>query len=128
LRRSLELLSVFAVALALAAAPAAAQSPAPLLGQGPAERFTKEDNRLFREAWRKALDEAPENQPLTWENPENKHGGELTVTRSFEWQEHRCREVRVRNQADGRKSETLINACRVDGKWRLVSESQLKKK
>lgn len=122
------MLRLLVLAVALAAQPAAAQSPAPLFGKGPAERFTKEDNRLFREAWRKALDEAPENQPMTWENPENKHGGELTVTRSFEWQGHPCREVRVRNQADGRKSDTLTNACRVDGKWRLVSESQLKKK
>lgn len=116
------------VALALAAQPALAQGPAPLLGKGPAERFTKEDNRLFREAWRKALDEAPENQPMTWQNPESGHGGELTVMRSFEWQGHPCKEVRVRNQADGRKSDNLTSACRVDGKWRLVTESQLKKK
>ena len=122
------MLRLLVLAVALAAQPAAAQSPAPLFGKGPAERFTKEDNRLFREAWRKALDEAPENQPMTWENPENKHGGELTVTRAFEWQGHPCKEVRVRNQADGRKSETLTNACRIDGKWRLVSSSQLKKK
>ena len=121
-------LRLLAVALVLAALPAAAQSPAPLFGKGPAERFTKEDNRLFLEAWRKALDEAPENQPMTWENPETKHGGELTVLRSFEWRGHPCREVRVRNQADGRKSDSVNNACRVDGKWRLVSASQLKKK
>jgi len=121
-------LLVVAVAVALAAQPAAAQSPAPLFGKGPAERFTKEDNRLFLEAWRKTLDEAPENQPVTWQNPATRHSGELTVLRSFEWQGRPCKEVRVRHQADGRKSDNTSSLCRVDGKWRLVAPSQLKKK
>jgi hypothetical protein len=32
----------------------------------------------------------------------------------------------VRNEAAGRKGETQMTACQVDGKWRLLSSSQLK--
>ena len=108
-------------------APAAAQW-VPMLKNSPAERFDDRDLELFLAAARKTLGEAPENQPVVWENPDTKHGGELTVLRNFEWKGNPCKEVRVRHHADGRKSENNQNLCRVDGKWRLVGASQLKKK
>jgi surface antigen len=118
---------VFVISL-FVSAPAAAQVWIPMLKNTPAERFDDEDLKLFLEAARKTLNEAPENQPVTWQNPATRHGGELTVLRGFEWQGRPCKEVRVRHQADGRKSDNTSSLCRVDGKWRLVSASQLKKK
>jgi surface antigen len=118
---------VFSISLSLCA-PAAAQVWIPMLKNTPAERFDEEDLKLFLDAARRTLNEAPDNQPVTWENPATKHGGELTVLRTFEWQGRPCKEVRVRHHAAGRKSDNTSNLCRVEGKWRLVSASQLKKK
>jgi len=118
---------VFVLSLCVSA-PAAAQVWIPMLKNTPAERFDDEDLKLFLDAARKTLNEAPENQPVTWQNPATRHSGELTVLRSFEWQGRPCKEVRVRHQADGRKSDNNSSLCRVDGKWRLVAPSQLKKK
>ena len=111
----------------LCASPAAtAQNWIGLLKNTPAERFDEEDIRLFMESARKALDELPDKQALSWENPKTRAKGELTVLRSFESKGRRCKELRVRNEVPGRKGDTRLSFCSVDGKWRLLSAAQKK--
>jgi surface antigen len=119
---------LFAGACALAGPPAFAQNWVTLLKNTPAESFDDEDLRLFLDAARKTLNEAPDNQPVAWENPKSRNRGEMTVLRSFEWKGNACKEVRVRNESRGRKSDNRRSLCRVDERWRLVSEAQLKGK
>ena len=114
--------------IALAASPAFAQNWVNQLKNTAAERFDEEDLRLFLETSRKALAEGADNQTLAWENPKTRARGEITVVRRFEWKTHPCREVRVYNEAQGRKGTNNWGLCQVDGKWRLLSSSQLKKK
>jgi surface antigen len=113
--------------LLVSTAPLAMAQYASLLRDSAAQRFDDEDLRLFLDTARKALDGAPENQAQKWENPKTRHGGEITVLRSFEAMGGRCKELKVQNQAQGRKETSNFNLCHVDGKWRLVSASQLKK-
>ena len=117
---------LLAILLAALSGSAAAQNWIGILKNTPAERFDEEDIRIFMETANKALDGAPENQPLTWDNPKTRHGGEITVLRSFESKGRPCKELRVRNQADGRKGDTKLSLCRVEGKWRLLSAQQSK--
>jgi len=112
--------------LCLACAPALAQWVG-LLKNTPAERFDEEDMRLFLDAARKAMSELPVNETIHWENPATGSKGDLTVRKIFEWKERPCREVGVRNEAGGRKGSSVQTLCRVDGKWRLVTQSELKK-
>ena len=118
---------LFSLACVLASPAALAQNWIGLLKNTPAERFDEEDLRLFLDIGRKALNETPENQPLTWENPKTGAGGEITVLRSFESQGRPCKEVRVRNHAQGRKGNNKLSLCKVDDKWRLLSASPLEK-
>jgi len=119
----------FATACALAVPPASAQNWVTLLKNTPAESFDDEDLRLFLDTARKVLDGGtPENQPVAWENPKSRNRGEMTVLRSFESKGRSCKEVRVRNESRGRKSDNRRTLCKVDERWRLVSESQLKGK
>jgi len=120
--------SFFAAALAVAcavAAPAASAQFVSLLKGGPAEYFDDADVRLFLDVARKALDDAPDNETLAWQNPKNGHRGDITVLRRFESKGRACKELRVRNEAQGRKSDMRHNLCDVDGKWRLVAPSKL---
>ena len=120
--------ALLATACALAAPGAAAQNWVTLLKNTPAESFDDEDLRLFLDTARKVLEEAPDNQPVTWENPKTHNRGEMTVLRSFESKGRPCKEVRVRNEARGRKSDNRNTLCKVDERWRLVGSSQLKGK
>jgi surface antigen len=122
------LTALLGAACALVAPGAAAQNWVTLLKNTPAERFDDEDLRLFLDTARKVLDEAPDNQPVTWENPKTRSRGEITVVRSFESKGRPCKEVRVRNEAGGRKSDNRSTLCKVDDRWRLVASSQLKGK
>ena len=119
---------LIAIAVALTAMPAAAQNWVTLLKNTPAERFDEEDLRLFLDTSRKALAEGKENQERSWENPTTRARGTFTVLRVFEWKSHPCKEVRVYNETPGRKGANDRALCQVDGKWRLVTASQLKKK
>jgi len=38
-----------------------------------------------------------------------------------------CKEVQLHNEAQGRKGGGKLNLCKVEGKWRVLSASQLKK-
>ncbi|HYR37472.1 MAG TPA: hypothetical protein VEQ87_24495 [Burkholderiales bacterium] len=94
------------MALACGAASAA---PTPqfisLLKNSPAELFDDTDLRLFLDAARKALDE-----------------GDMTVVKRYRFRGHDCTHLRVRNEAQGRKSDKRHNLCSINGQWRLVRE------
>ena len=115
------------VALALATFPVAAQNWVGLLKNGPAERFDEEDLRMFMDTARKALVEGKDNEKLSWENPKTRARGDITVLRSFEWKKNPCKEVRIQNQAQGRKGDVSFGMCAVEGKWRVLSSSQMPK-
>jgi surface antigen len=118
---------VIAILAACVVTPAMAQNWVGLLKNTAAERFDEEDLRLFLDNSRKALAEGKEGETASWENPKTRARGDITVLRSFESKGRPCKEVRVRNQAQGRKGDNTFNLCQVDGKWRLLSASQLKK-
>ena len=113
-------LGILVTAFAFFASPASAINWIPVLKNTPAERFDEEDLRLFLDAWRKASNDTPDGQSVTWENPATKAGGELTVLKSYESKGQPCKSVRIRNHAEGRKNDVTLNACRVDNRWRLV--------
>ena len=98
-------LGITAFILALAASPALAQNWVGLLKNTPAERFDEEDLRLFLDNARKALNEGQDNQSKG----------------------RPCKEVQLHNEAGGRKGDSKLSLCQVDGKWRLLSAQQLKK-
>ena len=93
-----------------------------LLKNSPAELFDEMDLRIFLDTARRVLDEGAENQTAAWKNPDTGHGGDLTVLRRFESKGRECRVLRVRNEAQGRKSDMRHNLCMVDGRWRLVGD------
>jgi surface antigen len=117
--------TLVAMALAGFTSLAAAQNWVGLLKNSPAEDFDDEDLQLFLATGRKALNEGKVNETLRWENPKTRARGEATVTRSFEWKSYGCKELRVDNEAGGRKGTSTFNLCSVDGKWRLLAPSQL---
>ena len=108
------------------ATPALAQNWVGLLKNTPAEKFDEEDLRLFMDQAGKALDQGKANETTTWENPKTRAKGDITILRDFESKGRSCREMRVRNEVPGRKGNTRLSFCKVDGKWRLLSAAQAK--
>jgi surface antigen len=113
---------VFLLALCLLASPAFAAEFEGLLKGSPAELFDEADLRLFVDAAYKTLDQGADHQPLAWQNTQNGHRGDMTVLKRFESKGRSCALLRVRNEAQSRKSEMRHNLCSIDGKWRLVGD------
>ena len=116
-----------AILLAVISPLALAQNWVGLLKNTPAERFDEDDLRIFMDAGRKALNDTPDRESVKWDNPKTRAHGEITVLRSFEAKGLPCKEVQVRNEAQGRKGDSKLNLCKKDGKWRLLSAAQTKK-
>ena len=114
------------VVLAAASPAAMALNWVPLLKNSPAERFDDEDLHMFLNTARKTVNEAKDNQTVSWENPDTKHHGDFTVLKSFQKDGRSCKQVQVRTEADGRKATSVVDACQVDGKWRLIGAPQRK--
>ena len=112
-----------AVALALVSTAASAQFVA-LLKNSPAELFDDMDLRIFLDTARRVLDDGAEDKPVAWKNPDTGHGGEMTVLKRYESNGRKCQRIRVRNEAQGRKSDMQHNLCMVDGRWRLVGDTK----
>jgi surface antigen len=110
-----------ALALSLVSTAASAQFVA-LLKNSPAELFDDMDLRIFLDTARRVLDDGVENKPAAWKNLETGHGGDMTVVKRFESNGRKCSRIRVRNEAEGRKSDMQHNLCMVDGRWRLVGD------
>ncbi|HEY6512280.1 MAG TPA: RT0821/Lpp0805 family surface protein [Burkholderiaceae bacterium] len=120
--------AMWAAGLAVAAVPAVAQNWIGLLKNTPAENFSEEDLKLFLDASRKALTEAKAGETVQWHNPLSGSRGELKVVKTFNWQEFPCRQLRVTSETTDRKGSSVLNLCDVQGKWKLLSPSQLNKK
>ena len=113
---------ILAAVLAGLFATAAAGQSVSLLKGSPAELFDDEDLRMFMDTSRKVLDEGAEGQPLAWQNPKTGHRGDMTVLKQFQSKGRDCKLLRVRNEAQGRKSDMRHNLCKVDERWRLVGD------
>src|SRR3954466_2942682 len=119
--------AALAAALVLASPGAAAQNWIGLLKNTAAEHFDDEDLKLFLETARKALNETPDSQAVSWDNPKTRAHGDITVLRSFESKGRSCKDLRVRNEAGGRKGDNKFSLCNVEAKWRLLSATPMKK-
>ncbi len=93
-----------------------------LLKDSPAQLFDDVDLHLFLEAARKALDEGVLNQPVAWQNPKTTHRGDMTVLKRFQSKGRDCARLRVRNEAERRRSDMRHNLCTINGQWRLVGD------
>ena len=119
---------IIACGLVALCAPAAAQNWIGLLKNTPAERFNDEDIRLFLDASKKALgSDTPAGESVQWRNPVSGSRGELKVVKLFTWQSHPCRQIRVTSEAGDRKGSNVLNLCQVEGKWKVLSASELKR-
>ena len=121
-RRALPFL--LASAFALASPPAAALNWIPLMKNTAFERFDEDDLEMFIQNGRKALNTAPENQVMSWENPDTKAGGDFTVLKTWQKDGRTCKQVRVRTHASGRKGNSVVSACKIDNKWKLIGAPQ----
>lgn len=86
----------------------------------PAESFTDEDWKIFKETLNSALNEAADGESRTWENPATGAGGEFTILKTVKSAKSDCREVKMANHA-GNRSRTSGQVFCVgdDGIWRL---------
>ena len=117
-------LTAFLLLAALAASPAMALNWVPLMRNTAFERFDEDDLQMFLDNARKTLNGAPDNQTVSWENPDTRAGGDFTVLKTFQNDGRTCKRLRVRTHASGRKGNAVVNACHIDKKWKLIGAPQ----
>lgn len=86
-----------------------------------AQKFTDEDWEMLREAGGKALNETPDGQTVSWENPETGSKGTIELARSFEKDGQECRQVNIFNSAGGFSGQSTFSFCKdpASGEWKV---------
>jgi surface antigen len=81
--------------------------------------FNEKDRRIFHNALDKALNSAPDNELSAWSNPSSGSRGEITPLDHFERAGKNCRQVKIFNEARGRRNQSVQVFCRqADGVWK----------
>lgn len=87
----------------------------------PAKHFTKTDWDLLRGAARTALSERDNGETVEWRNQETGHYGTLTPISSLEVDGRPCRDLVIRNFAEGLQGGGTYRLCRMQGgEWKLL--------
>ena len=110
-------------AIILTTVAAAEAANVNFLSDAPIAYMNEDDQRLFREAVFKALDDTADGQTVNWSNPKTKAGGEIKLIRTDDMHGDLCRIAQVHNKAGGRENRGVYRACKnAKGDWRLVAQ------
>lgn len=99
------------------------------LDYSPVRFFTDTDWALFRLTSRKLLEEAPDGETRTWENPDSgNHGAMKTVSTYKNDVGLKCRQIRVRNAARSLTGEATVHVCKhPKGNWEFSEPPEPKR-
>lgn len=83
-------------------------------------QFREADMELFLDTMNASLDGLPDGETRSWENPDTKAQGSIGALRAFEREGQTCRQMRVENNARGRRGVGKWTYCRAPGgRWEL---------
>ena len=90
------------------------------LGASPVSQFGDADYKLMLATIDKALADPAEGATLSWKNSASPAAGSVTVQKSFEADDRKCRDVLVANSWKTLKGEGMHTFCQDGaGKWTL---------
>jgi surface antigen len=93
------------------------------LKYSPISFFNDEDWRLLRETGQDALDSQADGAAVSWENPQTRNSGRITLIKTYEANGTTCRQVEVVNHGGGQTGTSVFNFCRnADGNWQLAPD------
>ena len=94
-----------------------------LVGGAIGDRMDAADKRHANEAAARALETAPSGRSVTWQNPDTRHAGSVTPTRTYQTATGQyCREYQQTVTIDGKQQRSYGTACRqADGSWKIVN-------
>ncbi|MGV6825540.1 MAG: RT0821/Lpp0805 family surface protein [bacterium] len=89
------------------------------LQDAPVQSFTDQDWELFRQTARNAVDTLPDGESSSWENPDSRNGGSVTVLKTLEETDQHCRMIEIINRTNGNTGTSRSTVCRqADGSWK----------
>jgi surface antigen len=93
-----------------------------LIGGAAGNYLDQRDKQMAAQAQQQALEVAPTNHPVAWNNPDTGHRGTVTPVRTYEAQGTYCREFQTDVVIDNKSEKAHGTACRQpDGSWKVQS-------
>lgn len=94
-----------------------------IIGSEVGKSLDRADRAYMERTTQQSLETQPTGQVSTWENPDNRHSGTVTPTRTYNRDDGGpCREFQQTVTIDGRTERAYGTACRQpDGSWKIVS-------
>ena len=89
--------------------------------QAPARNFTDDDWSILQQAVSHALEQLPDGEKHSWNNPETPSSGVIEVLKTFDKQGQTCRQVRFINwhaELSGRSE--FVYCKQASGEWKIA--------
>ncbi len=94
-----------------------------LVGSEIGKSLDRADRAYMSRTTQQSLESQRTGQASTWRNPDNRHSGTVTPTRTYRRESGEyCREFQQTVTIDGRTERAYGTACRQsDGSWKIIS-------
>jgi len=94
-----------------------------IVGSEVGKSLDRADRAHMHRTTQQSLESQRTGEPSTWSNPDNRHSGTVTPTRTYRRDSgENCREFQQTVTIDGRTERAYGTACRQsDGSWKIVS-------
>jgi len=84
--------------------------------------YQGDDTKIIAQVGGDMLRNAPDGETRPWSNPQNGHGGSITIIRSYKRGDMPCRDAKVNSSGDQRNITYVLPLCRVaDGTWKIAA-------
>ncbi|MCP5421000.1 MAG: hypothetical protein H6970_03785 [Gammaproteobacteria bacterium] len=86
------------------------------------EKFSDKDWDLFTAAGEKALNQTPDGETVSWQNPDTSSHGSIKPVNTFEIDGHSCRKVEFTSTAGGFTGHSDFTFCKdpSTGEWKVA--------
>jgi surface antigen len=89
------------------------------LKDAPARFFSEEDWRLLKKGVRRTLEEVPDGETSSWQNPATGSAGAMKPLKTYQDNGTKCRTLEIYNRAAGRTGQSVLDFCKqADGTWK----------
>ena len=94
-----------------------------IVGSEIGKSLDRADRAYMHHTTQQSLETQRLGQSSTWRNPDNRHSGTVTPTRTYQRESGQpCREFQQTVTIDGRTERAYGTACRQsDGSWKIIS-------
>ena len=96
------------------------------LNYSPVSYFTDKDWEIAKATARNVLDNSADGETVSWDNPDSKNHGSMTLVSTSNGDGKNCRNMKIENfSGNGMSGSAVYEFCKnAEGKWKVIPKGE----